>query len=284
MLVVDLQDAGVRFYTYVSTLLVCLEAAAEAGVDLCVLDRPEPPRGRLVEGPERDPSLPFSLVSTAPGPLVHGLTLGEMALYASARRSAAARGRVDVVPMEGWAREMTWARHRPRLGQPVPEPPQRRGRPGLPGNLPHRGHEPLGGARHREPVPALRGSVGSAPGPGRGASTPPGLALEPTGFTPESSPAAPQPKHLGARCSGLRVRVTDPRAVRPYAFGLRAAERLRREPEFTWVRDGAWLETLVGSRTLRPALERGDAVAEILAADRPSHQRFGRETQDLLLY
>ena len=72
--------------------------------------------------------------------------------------------------------------------------------------------------------------------------------------------------------------------VRPYAFGLRLLSALRLQPEFRWVREGAWLDTLIGARRVRPALERGDAVAEILAADRPFHERFARETRDLLLY
>ena len=91
-LVVDLQDAGVRFYTYSSTMLLCLEAAAEAGVEVVILDRPNPLGGERVEGPHRDPPdvVPLSLVSRAPGPLVHGLTFGEMArlVNASARSPA----------------------------------------------------------------------------------------------------------------------------------------------------------------------------------------------------
>ena len=66
-LVVDLQDAGVRFYTYASTMLLCLEAAAEAGLEVVVLDRPNPLGGERVEGPERDPAMPFSLVSAGAG-------------------------------------------------------------------------------------------------------------------------------------------------------------------------------------------------------------------------
>jgi len=112
----------------------------------------------------------------------------------------------------------------------------------------------------------------------------PGLDLEPTQFTPESSAAARRPKHLGAACSGLRLRVTDARAVRAYAFGLRLLFNLRFQPEFRWVREGAWLDTLLGTRRVRPALERGDAVADILAADGPSHERFVRETRGLRLY
>ena len=105
-LVVDLQGAGVRFYTYVSTLLLCLEVAADVGIEIWVLDRPNPLGGVLIEGPERDPAQPVSLVSIAPGPLVHGLTLGEMARFANARRRDP--GRVSVVTMTGWSRGMTW--------------------------------------------------------------------------------------------------------------------------------------------------------------------------------
>ena len=80
VLVADLQDAGVRFYTYVSTLLLCLEAAAEAGIEVCVLVRPNPLGGDLVEGPEREPGVPSCVVSSAPGRVVLGLTVGEMSL------------------------------------------------------------------------------------------------------------------------------------------------------------------------------------------------------------
>jgi uncharacterized protein YbbC (DUF1343 family) len=73
-LVIDLQDAGVRFYTYASTMLLCLEAAADAGVPVVILDRPNPLGGDLAAGPRRGPvgEVPLSLVSRAPGPLVHG--------------------------------------------------------------------------------------------------------------------------------------------------------------------------------------------------------------------
>jgi uncharacterized protein YbbC (DUF1343 family) len=98
------------------------------------------------------------------------------------------------------------------------------------------------------------------------------------------SPAAPRPKHLDTTCSGLRVRVTDARKVRPYAFGLALIAALRSQPEFRWVRDGAWLDTLLGTPRVRQALERGDPVGDILATDAPGIERFRRETRGLLLY
>ena len=65
-LVIDLQGAGVRFYTYGATLLLCLEVAAEVGTPVWVLDRPNPLGGELIEGPERDPAQPVTLVSHHP--------------------------------------------------------------------------------------------------------------------------------------------------------------------------------------------------------------------------
>ncbi|MEJ2581599.1 MAG: serine hydrolase, partial [Acidobacteriota bacterium] len=73
-LVFDLQGAGVRFYTYVSTLILTLESAAEAGIDFIVLDRPNPLGGERIEGPMSAPrdEVPESFVNLAPGPMVHG--------------------------------------------------------------------------------------------------------------------------------------------------------------------------------------------------------------------
>ncbi len=104
-LVYDLQDVGVRFWTYISTMIYAQQAAARAGVAFVVLDRPNPLGGERVAGPvaeNRD-----TVLSVAPGPLVHGLTAGEMARLVQRRSSP--RGRLVVVPMRGWRRSMTWA-------------------------------------------------------------------------------------------------------------------------------------------------------------------------------
>ncbi len=163
VLVVDLQDAGVRFYTYASTMLLCLEAAAEAGLEVVVLDRPNPLGGERVEGPERDPAMPYSLVSAAPGPLVHGLTLGEMARLVDKAEQARSRERGDDERLEAGH---DLERHRPALGQPVPEPPQRRGRARLPRDLPAGGDERHRGARHGGALPS-RGRAVDEGGGGR---------------------------------------------------------------------------------------------------------------------
>jgi uncharacterized protein YbbC (DUF1343 family) len=280
-LVVDLQDAGVRFYTYASTMLLCLEAAAEAGLEVVVLDRPNPLGGERVEGPLRDPAMPFSLVSAAPGPLVHGLTLGEMAKIASGRREKP--GRVSVVRMSGWRRAMTWADTGRPWVNPSPNLRSAEAAIAYPGTCLLEATNASEGRVTEAPFLLVGASWVKAEAVAREAATP-GFALEPTTFTPEASPAAPTPKLRGELCRGVRVRVTDAAAARPWALGLRLLVALRRHPEFAWVREGAWLDTLSGTKAVRAALERGDGVETILAAEAPAIERWRRERATALLY
>jgi uncharacterized protein YbbC (DUF1343 family) len=113
----------------------------------------------------------------------------------------------------------------------------------------------------------------------------PGFALSPTTFTPEAGKAAPKPKHLGAKCAGVRVRVTDASRARPYALGVALLHALRRQPGFAWsgVRPGH-LDWLLGTSAVRVALERGDTVEAILRADEADIAAFRRERQAALLY
>jgi uncharacterized protein YbbC (DUF1343 family) len=280
-LVVDLQDAGVRFYTYASTMLLCLGAAAGAGLEVVVLDRPNPLGGELVEGPERDPAMPESLVSVAPGPLVHGLTLGEMARVANARRERP--GRVSVVSMSGWSRGLTWA----GTGRPWvnPSPNLRSAEAALayPGTCLLEATNASEGRGTEAPFLLVGAPWAKPEALVREAATP-GFALEPASFTPEASAAAPEPKHRGTPCRGVRVRVTDPAAARPFALGLRLLVALRRHSEFTWVREGAWLDTLTGSKAVRAALERGEGADTVVAAFAPAIERWRRERRASLLY
>lgn len=281
-LVIDLQDAGVRFYTYSSTMLLCLEAAAAAGVEVVVLDRPNPLGGERVEGPHRDRPdvVPLSLVSRAPGPLVHGLTFGEMARLAAAQGARPAR--LTVIPMRGWRRAMTWT----DTGRPWVNPSP---------NL--RSAE----AALAYPATALLEATNLTEG--RGTEAPflllgapwldgarlassvavPGFMLEPASFTPRASEAAPEPKHRDQACAGIRVRVSDAALASPYALGVTLLHALRREPEFRWRRPGA-LDWLVGTPRLREALERGDSVQAILEADAADIEAFRKARAGVLLY
>jgi len=112
--VVDLQDAGFRAYTYISTLYWVLDACAAAGKPVYVLDRPNPLGGVMVEGAVLDTAL-RSFVGIAPIPYVHGCTIGELAqLFVAegwlprAPDGRPRRPRLTVVPMQGWRRSMLW--------------------------------------------------------------------------------------------------------------------------------------------------------------------------------
>jgi uncharacterized protein YbbC (DUF1343 family) len=107
VLVLDMQDIGCRSYTYISTMGKCLQACAEQGKELVILDRPNPLGGNRVEGMGIDPKW-ISFVGQFPIPYVHGLTMGELALMANARGWMGPRCRLQVVKMRGWTREMTW--------------------------------------------------------------------------------------------------------------------------------------------------------------------------------
>jgi uncharacterized protein YbbC (DUF1343 family) len=100
-LVFDIQDAGVRFYTYSTTLGYCLEAAARKGIDFYVLDRPNPINGEAVEGPVLDNDL-RSFVAYLTEPIRHGMTVGELAQMFNGENHLGAK--LHVIKMQGWQR------------------------------------------------------------------------------------------------------------------------------------------------------------------------------------
>lgn len=107
VLVYDLQDTGVRSYTYISTMGLAMEACAEAGVAFVVLDRPNPLGGIRVEGPMVSPGF-RSFVSQWDVPYAYGMTCGELARMINGERWISKPCRLTVIPMRGWHRWMTW--------------------------------------------------------------------------------------------------------------------------------------------------------------------------------
>jgi len=113
-LVIDLQDIGSRSYTFISCMRYTMEACFENGVEVIVLDRPNPLGGLKVDGPPLDPEW-SSYVGAFRVPYVHGLTMGELAKMAKSLPGVLAtneknriKGRLTVVPMHGWTRSMRW--------------------------------------------------------------------------------------------------------------------------------------------------------------------------------
>ena len=220
-LVFDIQDAGVRFYTYTVTMAYCMEEAAKRKIPFFVLDRPNPLGGEIVEGPMLDPDK-TSFVAYLPIPVRYGLSIGELAQFFNAENHIGAD--LHVIPMRNW--------HRNYFFEST-------------------------GIKWVPPSPALRTAKGSILYPGieilqasgvsvgRGTQTPfeefgapwidgeavaaalderhlPGLHFEAKSFIPIGGP------HSGERCSGVSVRVTDRFVVRSMRLGLEIAEILQK--------------------------------------------------------
>ncbi len=144
-LVFDVQDVGVRFFTYAATMRQAMKAAREHDVRFIVLDRPNPIDGIDVAGPVLVPPT-SSFVNYHSLPIRHGMTMGELAtlLNADERLGVA----LSVVTMRGWRRDAYGDETGLPWTNPSPEPPERRrGRP-LSGHRPPRGDEPRRGPRH----------------------------------------------------------------------------------------------------------------------------------------
>ena len=109
VMVYDIQDIGVRSYTFISTMLKVMEGCAEAGIPVVVLDRPNPIGGDVIDGPVLDTAF-RSFVGIAPLPYVYGLTAGELATMANTEGWLEGGLHCDlhVVRMEGWHRSMRW--------------------------------------------------------------------------------------------------------------------------------------------------------------------------------
>jgi uncharacterized protein YbbC (DUF1343 family) len=195
-LVFDVQDVGVRYATYASTCLLCLEAAAEAGIAFVVLDRPNPLGGE-VEGNVLDPAF-VSFVGAHPVPIRHGLTIGELA-----RLVAAERGLPPpiVVPLRGWRRDLWHDQTGLPWVSPSPNLPTLDSLTLYPGTCLIEGtnvSEGRGTTRPFELIGAPWLAAHSLADELAGRNLP-GVAFRPVWFVPTFS------KHVGATCSGVQI-------------------------------------------------------------------------------
>jgi Uncharacterized protein conserved in bacteria len=125
VLVYDIQDIGSRSFTYISTMGLAMEAAAENNIDFVVLDRPNPLGGLKIEGNLVEDGF-FSFVSQFKIPYIYGLTCGELAMMLNGEGMLKGKCNLSVVPLEGWRRNMTfdqtglqWAPSSPHIPQPI---------------------------------------------------------------------------------------------------------------------------------------------------------------------
>jgi len=285
-LVFDVQDVGSRPYTYQATMMLCLEAAAAAGLRFFVLDRPNPIGGLLVEGPALRPGFE-SFCGLHDLAVRHGMTVGELAALFRAERGLDVD--LNVIPCRSWrraagAREtgLPWVFPSPNM--PTPETA-----------LVYPGMCLLEGTNLSE---------------GRGTTRPfelfgapwldadrlveelsaarlPGVRFRPASFVPTWD------KHAGTRCHGAGLHVEDPQAFRPFRTGVAAviAARSQAPERFAWrteayefVEGVPAFDLLCGSARERLAIEAGRGGRALWPAWAAEERAFSRRRRAFLRY
>ncbi|HUG91212.1 MAG TPA: DUF1343 domain-containing protein [Planctomycetaceae bacterium] len=279
-LVVDLQDVGTRVYTFAWSVSHCLEACAEAGLPVVVLDRPNPIDGVTVEGPLLEREFE-SFVGRASIPMRHGLTLGELMRFINVERSIGAD--VHVVPLEGWDRSMLFPDTGRAWVAPSPNLPTWRSALAYPGQVLLEGTNLSEGRGTTTPF-----EVCGAPfiDPFRLAAAIerfelPGVRLRPVRFVPTFD------KWAGRSCGGVFLHVTDPRTFRAYqtTVSILGAVRSLWPEDFRWSDPPYEYETgrppidfITGSSRLRQAIDKcGEldpaAIADLCRFDEAAWRR-----------
>ncbi len=273
---IDLQDAGVRFYTYEAVVRYFLEAAAQTGTEIVVLDRPDPINGSFVQGPISDAGTE-SYVNSIPIPVRHGMTLGELARYD--KQQLQLQTSLSVVPMQGWQRgdwydstALAWVNPSPNLrdleeatlypgigliettnisvGRGTDTPFELLGAPWIDARS-------LAQFLNRRQLPAVR--------------------FVPLDFTPQK----PFP-YAGEVCHGVRILVMDRNVLDAPELGVEMASALHRlYPEKF---DLEKMNTLLANRSVLDAVGAGHDPQRIAEGWRAALDAFEQQREKALIY
>jgi len=276
ILVFDIQDIGTRFYTYISTMALCMQAAAEARVHFLVLDRPNPIGGLVVEGPVLEKELTGNFIAYYPIPVRHGMTIGELALFFNSEFGIGSD--LEVVRMENWRRSMFF--DQTGLSWINPSPNMKT----LDAALLYPG---LGIAE------ATNLSVG------RGTELPfelygapyvdsrllakelngknlEGIRFKDTTFVPSAY------KFSGQRCQGIRATVTDRTAFRSLRAGLYLLSSLQKL--FPKDFDISGIDLWIGRKEVKEMIKKGADVDKIISGWEEDLNNFMKLREKYLLY
>lgn len=263
VIVFDLQDVGVRFYTYLSTLHYVLEAAAQHDVEVIVLDRPNP-NGAFTDGPTL--SMDFqSFIGMHPIPVLHGMTLGELALMIKGEGwiDGADRLNLSVVPVTHYHKQKPYK-------LPVAPSP----------NLPNALSVAL--------YPTLCFFEGTDVSIGRGTATPfqlighPTITLGDSRATIKSTAAAPTPKHQNTRIFARYLTRQDVTGLSPELW-VQVYQTFAANNANFFTR-GAFFDKLAGSSQLREQIKAGKSAQEIRASWQADLAAFKKQRAPYLLY
>jgi len=287
VVLVDLQDVGSRYYTYVWTMVMTIQACAEAGCRVVVLDRPNPLGGADIEGPGIEPGF-TSFVGLLPLPVRHGLTPGEIARLAVAELGLEG-GALQVVPLEGWRREQLFDETGLPWVLPSPNMPTPETALVYPGGCLLEGTNISEGRGTTRPFELVGAPWidGHALADELHRQDLPGVRFRPTSFCPTFH------KHVGESCGGVQLHVTDRRAFRPLRTGvalLAATHRLWpdrfrwREQPYEFVHDRPAIDLLAGGEWLRRGVEEERPLGELVGRWAAEEAAFSERRRPHLLY
>ena len=261
VLLFDIQDVGTRFYTYISTMHYVMEAAAENGKEVLVLDRPNP-NGHYVDGPvlEMDQQ---SFVGMHPIPIVHGLTVGELAKMINGEKwlEGQRQANLTVIPMANYDHDMPY-------DLPVKPSP----------NLPN--------AQAIALYPSICFFEGTDVSVGRGTPTPfqvigsPYYQKKDFSFTPVSTPGATNPPHKDVKCYGKDLTKVEVADKVDLAYLLDMYQHSSNKDKFF----NNFFEKLAGTTKLRQQVIAGKTEAEIRASWEPALSNYKTLRKKYLLY
>ena len=286
VVVFDIQDVGARYYTYVYTMALAMEACAKAGVRFVVLDRPNPLGGERVEGNLVEPGF-RSFVGMYPLPNRHGMTLGELARMLNAEERFGCD--LAVVPCLGWSRSMRWTETGLAFISPSPNMPTPDTAQVYPGMCLLEGTNLSEGRGTCRPFEQFGAPYLDAHGIAAALERHrlPGLRVRAAYFVPTWD------KHRGAGCAGAFLHVTDPAVFPSVRTGLAvvAEAQLLGGSDFQWraeayefVTDVPAFDLLCGNARVRQALEHGAEFGDVAALLDGAESGFLERRAPHLLY
>ncbi len=293
VLVFDIQDIGARFYTYISTMGLAMEAAAAARIPFVVLDRPNPLGGEYMSGFVLESALK-SFVGQYPIPIVHGMTVGELARMIQGERWMAGLDRLllEVIRVAGWRRDMRWDRIGRTWIATSPNIPTFESALVYPG-IGIIGESGLVNEGRGTPIPF---SQFGAPwldakrvAKRMNAYRNVGVSFEATRYTPRAFPdVASDPKFEGENINGVRLVLTDTARYAPLEVGIQAMthviEEARRAGITRLFRNLKMFYAISGTRRLHRMLMDGAEASAIIASWQREVGAFRDLRQRYLLY
>lgn len=288
VLVFDIQDVGARFYTFISTMFLCMESAAENKIPFIVLDRPNPITGNLMGGPIRVDSLK-TFVGWVPVPIAHGMTVGELAQMANTEGWLKDKmsANLTVVKMENWKRSMWYDETSLRWIKPSPNMATLTTAIVYPGLCLIEGINVSEGRGTEKPFEY----IGAPWIDGKKLTETvrrynlPGVTFKPVTFTPQEIPnVAANPKYKGRECAGIYVNVTDRTKLDPVKTGIAVVAAIHAlYPDSLQFRERGF-DRLAGTPMIREAILKGISVETIVSSWSEALKEFSKKRIPSLLY